>query len=1455
MKRSSKRTIGVCFATWAVAGVLSASQWSGAVDGNWSTVGNWDAVPESGGVATFGLPTGGTTVYDLASSFFLQTLLIGNEAGAFSFTGTDPLPIVSSLTDESAAAQTFAVPVRLGAVDGESATVSVTDPAGDLTVNDLHVMVPELVKAGAGRLTVSDGAVADSKTTRIASGTFRIATPRTGAGVPVTAVTATEVRIWRNVKLSEVWGVTALANGAWWHGPTEPFFFVYNASSDTATVEFQGYDGGYTKGSCVTFRQVGDDVWAKCTNMRNTQKNGTQSTGYLGYHVSEFSAAGNNYFPGFIEPTCYKPVYLTTAFQPVWKNVNLADVKGCAAFMAGGALNPHGWNPADGYYWNYNSAAGTATAQIQIVHGGFLKGVIVELRQNGANVEARASDARYKNGAKLGTNVSNLDRGTVATSIEGGGYAVYALRPIFDEVKSRIVIENGGCLDVNANQTGAVFAESELTHGREIEVSGSGPDGQGALYNSVLDGWGCTFGRVILKGDALAGGGSMDVRPLADSAVAASAGEACVEGPFALTTSCSRFGIADATLAVEKLVVTNGLLVLANTVSGAVTNGIHFVDGSRSSIERVTLGKDIPLVVDAGVQASMLVDANPSTFAGDLTVGPGAVLSVTNRVSLTVNGTVMVDGALSEDVTSAQPLFITGTLVGGGVLAGPFVRFAGDASCWTMEVNDEGWTRKIDASGVTDADFLAGLKRIDVTFTGTLGGVFEIMPVCTLTAEQIANIVLEVKSADGIDVAGCRLALEEGKFMLKIGDDTIPRHVFWTNALGDDDLFNPANWACTNDFNRAITALPTIDSTVHLPDGCVFNCTNGAPLVFKELVLPSSIGGDCDWRGLTGHVTGTVNLNGHKLLLSGFPDEFTVTDGNAPAYARLEYIESCNANQYINTGWCHRAYDRVEGSVLILPHALDRVCPGIFGNCCLQGNAVFDMQFVSASRTVYYNRGYNVMVEIADFDDFVNRRIDFACEGTYAMWTDGVTTNVFTHTEVGGNSPSPMMIFQLNSSTAANGVATHENWGALMRLYGFRIISDGVVVRDFVPVVRLSDNAVGLLDLAAHDDQNYNPFYGNSGSEHFLAGPRVGFIPEETGTAGEVHIDVPEGCSATNEVVTFSGTLKVVKEGRGTFVAVKRGQTYFGGTEVVEGVFACGTVGSLGIYGAWGSPFTVRTGGVFDVNAYNDHGDYPFILDGGTLRNSVDAVGSSGWAWFTGITLTKDSFIESNNFGLIGLAYSPTQLNLNGHTLTLDILPSRSFYMFRTTVTGGGRILARTGGTLELGGKVGKSDLEGPVASDTILEVDDVALKVYNDSVFGNYMSHYTGDSGNQMPNALIRTESFTPGLNARFQRTSLANGGMLDLSEQTTTWVSTCVLEQSSVTNFLSFADDATTIRVKLPAHVKSDSLVVDWKDHVPTNWASIKFVSADDPKFGRSFLVTSDGLYLQRGLTLFLR
>ena len=168
------------------------------------------------------------------------------------------------------------------------------------------------------------------------------------------------------------------------------------------------------------------------------------------------------------------------------------------------------------------------------------------------------------------------------------------------------------------------------------------------------------------------------------------------------------------------------------------------------------------------------------------------------------------------------------------------------------------------------------------------------------------------------------------------------------------------------------------------------------------------------------------------------------------------------------------------------------------------------------------------------------------------------------------------------------------------------------------------------------------------------------------------------GETVENTSVTLSGSLKLVKEGEGTFVAAKSNQTYVNGLEIVSGTAKT----ALGINAnkPWGAPdktsnaITIDADGTLDVNGLYDYGHYNIILNGGTLANhGADLVnGSAKGYWCCGaVTLRANS-----TFDVVGSlrhnknAESYT-IDLGGKTLSVAIESGRGFYLNQSQLENG----------------------------------------------------------------------------------------------------------------------------------------------------------------------------------------
>ena len=754
---------------------------------------------------------------------------------------------------------------------------------GEDTYNDLAAAFDAtVIKRGAGTTTAGDGVLYSARNVVVEQGMLKIDATRQGPQNQRIAYSLTltngtnHVLVWKNIRLADVHGVMATATGsAWVNQVIVPFLWTNNGT--TATVQFQGYNGNadtlYTKANILTLKQEGDDVYASCYCRYRNSKN----VCILGQDMSgETSEA--DYTIASLRPVCYTSVALTKEFQEVWRGIPLASVTAISGRMAGGSISDK-LGACSAYHLAYNAESNTATAQMQKVDGGWLKVVHIELKQEGDVTYARATAAGYVSTSNpIGTDLSSATGSEVAIPITGNNYGILGLRPepfASEEDAANlgaIRIADGAALDVNVEGSETEdLQRMEVTHGRPVSVAGVGPDGAGALRNSVPgDAWGATFGHLILTGDTLAAGGAMDVRPASPSAVATFAPQATIEGPYTLTTACDRFGIVNATLDVDKIVHTNGFLILAHTLSGTVVNGVHLAPGTYTQFWNLTLPATMPVAVDAGGSAIASVEWGNGTLNGAFAVDAGATLALTNVYNLVLNGAVLLNGALrQEDPSKNGILYLQGTLAGSGSLAGAKIRFNGNNTKWVMAADDTGFTSKVDTTGVTDIEFLAGLKRIEVTFTGdaTQGKIFDICAAGALAAPLLSGVTLVVKDANGEDVPHCYLMIGAGnRLQLQIVPNGRVETAVWKGVRGGD-LTDPANWGCTTD-GEDVTGVPMALTHVTIRDVNTFVCTNGAPFACADITLEGDqqLTADLDWRGVFAPVNGSVlDLNGFNF--------------------------------------------------------------------------------------------------------------------------------------------------------------------------------------------------------------------------------------------------------------------------------------------------------------------------------------------------------------------------------------------------------------------------------------------------------------------------------------------------------------------------------------------------------------------------------------------------------------
>ena len=179
-------------------------------------------------------------------------------------------------------------------------------------------------------------------------------------------------------------------------------------------------------------------------------------------------------------------------------------------------------------------------------------------------------------------------------------------------------------------------------------------------------------------------------------------------------------------------------------------------------------------------------------------------------------------------------------------------------------------------------------------------------------------------------------------------------------------------------------------------------------------------------------------------------------------YQEVKYIES-TGTQYIDTG----LVPSVNHSFSI------KFSVGYLGNCVAFGSRTSG-NYASSLNQIYLNVTNNNEIKL--FNIFGTNDL---------VLNDNVEANtVFTYKNIHNNnfqlsSPSqPYYIFTLNNMGSPSTISN-------IKMYYFKIYDNNILVRDFVPCYRKSDNVIGLYDKVN------SVFYTNAGTGTFLKGNDV----------------------------------------------------------------------------------------------------------------------------------------------------------------------------------------------------------------------------------------------------------------------------------------------------------------------------------------------------------------------------
>lgn len=184
-------------------------------------------------------------------------------------------------------------------------------------------------------------------------------------------------------------------------------------------------------------------------------------------------------------------------------------------------------------------------------------------------------------------------------------------------------------------------------------------------------------------------------------------------------------------------------------------------------------------------------------------------------------------------------------------------------------------------------------------------------------------------------------------------------------------------------------------------------------------------------------------------------------------YTQLEYIES-TGTQYIDTGIIPKHNTKIEEKFIITSLSYNGAPYGVYVGGIRQ-NLYYTSSIFGIGYSGWEDRSYSWQTNV-----------EYNLEASMSNGSQTYKINGTTITSsLSGSLPQyPIFLIARN----LNGSVDNKGY---MKLKSFKYYESGALVRDFIPAIRHSDGALGLLDLV-----NLK-FYGNSGTGSFIGGNPV----------------------------------------------------------------------------------------------------------------------------------------------------------------------------------------------------------------------------------------------------------------------------------------------------------------------------------------------------------------------------
>ncbi|MBO7684689.1 MAG: hypothetical protein J6T51_08200 [Kiritimatiellae bacterium] len=335
------------------------------------------------------------------------------------------------------------------------------------------------------------------------------------------------------------------------------------------------------------------------------------------------------------------------------------------------------WHPQGDETWSTAVAAWTNAAGSQVVFTPYANVTVADaatislpndVSANDVNIAADG-DVALNGSGKLGGpgTVIKTGEGTLTFNATGGLDAQpiivsngvlkvgddlvnHALGAAADS--SPVIVADGGTLDLNYNvsTSNSDASRSSVTRDKLVRIAGDGFNGQGAIVNNSYESL-ATLSDLVLDADASVGGSKrFDVRGNQSNYARNSAS---INGPgktlTVKTTSPGAFGIVNATVNLDSIVVTNGGVFRMEGATYHLDRGVRLVNGGTVDFYAGTYPADVAITAESG-ENTIKNSSGTVTFNGPITVSPGATLTHTGGNIVyngAINGTIAQSGGYS----------------------------------------------------------------------------------------------------------------------------------------------------------------------------------------------------------------------------------------------------------------------------------------------------------------------------------------------------------------------------------------------------------------------------------------------------------------------------------------------------------------------------------------------------------------------------------------------------------------------------------------------------------------------------------------------------------------------------------------------------------------------------------------------------------------------------------------